>query len=66
MGMKGPMGVAAIGMFKNFLILVELYGFTKVYPLVNRSKAFKVYKSFCEHAWDFLNRRLLYLTCDNS
>ena len=51
MDMKDPVKVTAMGKYKFFLILVDDYsGFTKVFPLINKSKALKFYKSFCGHA----------------
>jgi len=67
MDIQGPMEVTGIGKYKYFLILVDYYsGFTKASPLINKSEALKFYKSFCEHACNFLNKRITYLSCDNA
>jgi hypothetical protein len=64
---KRPMEVTAIGMYKYFRILGYDYcGFTKAFSLINKSEALKFYKSFCEHAWNLLNKRVTYLRCYNS
>jgi hypothetical protein len=33
--------------------------------LTNKFEALKFYKSFCEHAWNLLNKRVTYLRSDN-
>jgi hypothetical protein len=59
MDIKGPMRVTGIGNYKCFLILVDDFsGFSKAFPLINKSEALKLYKSFCDNAWNLLNKRV--------
>ena len=56
---KGPMALSAIGKYKYFLILVDEYsGFTKAFPLINKSEALQSYIPLCEHSWNLLKKRV--------
>jgi hypothetical protein len=61
------MEVTAFGKYNDFLIVVDDYsGFTKSFPLINKSEAPKFYNSFCDHAWNLLNHKVTHLRCDNA